>query len=62
MRARRCLPPVEGITLETLEDFARSHPASWIGPLCERVDEAAPEGYFSRLASLAEALLCLVAA
>ena len=47
---------------EEAAEFARSHPASWIGQFREKVDEAAPEGYFSRLTSLAEALLRLVAA
>ena len=49
-------------SLEEAAEFARNHPASWIGPLRERIDEAAPEGYFSRLVALTEALLHLVTA
>lgn len=47
---------------EEAAEFARSHPASWIGPFREKIDEVAPKGYFSRIASLAEALLHLIAA
>lgn len=49
-------------SLEEAAEFACSHPASWIAPFREKVGEATPEGYFSRLAALAEALLHLVAA
>ena len=43
--------------LEEAADFANSHPAAWIGPFSEKVNEAAPGGYFGRLLAFASGLL-----
>ena len=42
---------------EDAAEFASSYPAAWIGPFSEKVNEAAPKGYYSRLLALASVLL-----
>lgn len=51
---------VEGApTRADLATFVAEHPLAWVDGFIAKIDDAAPDGYYARIASLAQALLAL---
>lgn len=48
-----------GAVFVEIRSFVEEHPAAWVGALCERVEQASPDGYFARLLMLEKALLAV---